>query len=41
MTVDVFRALHQQRPSHNPLVLPGPWDAVSAREITGGLRQGT
>nr|WP_239149665.1 isocitrate lyase/phosphoenolpyruvate mutase family protein [Streptomyces sp. SID12501] len=26
--------MHQQRPPHDPLVLPGPWDAVSAREFT-------
>ena len=33
MTVDVFRTLHQQRLPDDPLVLPGPWDAVSAREF--------
>ncbi|MGW0787210.1 isocitrate lyase/PEP mutase family protein [Streptomyces sp. NPDC002911] len=27
----VFRALHHDRPPGDPLVLPGPWDAVSAR----------
>jgi len=29
--VDTFRALHQGRLSGDPLVLPGPWDAASAR----------
>jgi 2-methylisocitrate lyase-like PEP mutase family enzyme len=29
--VDVFRALHRARTPEDPLVLPGPWDAVSAR----------
>ncbi|MFJ9813871.1 isocitrate lyase/phosphoenolpyruvate mutase family protein [Streptomyces sp. NPDC101151] len=29
--VDVFRALHHKRPQGDPLVLPGPWDAASAR----------
>ncbi|MEV2255798.1 isocitrate lyase/phosphoenolpyruvate mutase family protein [Streptomyces sp. NPDC050147] len=29
--VDVFRELHQGRAPGDPLVLPGPWDAVSAR----------
>ncbi|MFF4798235.1 isocitrate lyase/phosphoenolpyruvate mutase family protein [Streptomyces sp. NPDC001351] len=29
--VDVFRALHRRRTPDDPLVLPGPWDAVSAR----------
>ena len=28
--VDVFRALHRRRAPDDPLVLPGPWDAVSA-----------
>jgi 2-methylisocitrate lyase-like PEP mutase family enzyme len=28
---DTFRALHRYRPPGDPLVLPGPWDAVSAR----------
>ncbi|KQX59062.1 MULTISPECIES: isocitrate lyase/phosphoenolpyruvate mutase family protein [unclassified Streptomyces] len=27
----VLRALHRDRPAEDPLVLPGPWDAVSAR----------
>ncbi|MGW4230954.1 isocitrate lyase/PEP mutase family protein [Streptomyces sp. NPDC004980] len=27
----VFRALHHGRPPGDPLVLPGPWDAASAR----------
>ncbi|MFJ8883157.1 isocitrate lyase/phosphoenolpyruvate mutase family protein [Streptomyces sp. NPDC102402] len=27
----VFRALHHGRPAGDPLVLPGPWDAASAR----------
>ncbi len=26
-----FRALHHGRPPGDPLVLPGPWDAASAR----------
>ncbi|MFJ3147116.1 isocitrate lyase/phosphoenolpyruvate mutase family protein [Streptomyces halstedii] len=29
--VAVFRALHHGRPADDPLVLPGPWDAASAR----------
>jgi 2-methylisocitrate lyase-like PEP mutase family enzyme len=29
--VDVFRTLHLQRAQGDPLVLPGPWDAASAR----------
>ncbi|MEU9065242.1 isocitrate lyase/phosphoenolpyruvate mutase family protein [Streptomyces sp. NPDC048430] len=29
--VSVFRALHHGRPPGDPLVLPGPWDAASAR----------
>ncbi|MFF0090664.1 isocitrate lyase/phosphoenolpyruvate mutase family protein [Streptomyces canus] len=29
--VDVFRALHRNRLPGDPLVLPGPWDALSAR----------
>ncbi|MER5404823.1 isocitrate lyase/phosphoenolpyruvate mutase family protein [Streptomyces sp. NPDC002769] len=29
--VETFRALHHGRPPGDPLVLPGPWDAVSAR----------
>ncbi|MET8646690.1 isocitrate lyase/phosphoenolpyruvate mutase family protein [Streptomyces sp. NPDC004074] len=28
---DTFRTLHHERPPGDPLVLPGPWDAVSAR----------
>ncbi|GAP49212.1 isocitrate lyase/PEP mutase family protein [Streptomyces azureus] len=28
---DVFRALHHHRAPGDPLVLPGPWDAASAR----------
>ncbi|MEU1407041.1 isocitrate lyase/phosphoenolpyruvate mutase family protein [Streptomyces sp. NPDC005728] len=28
---EVFRALHLKRPHGDPLVLPGPWDAASAR----------
>ncbi|MER7533442.1 isocitrate lyase/phosphoenolpyruvate mutase family protein [Streptomyces sp. NPDC097704] len=27
----VLRALHRDRPADRPLVLPGPWDAASAR----------
>lgn len=29
--VDTFRGLHRGRAPGDPLVLPGPWDAVSAR----------
>ncbi|WP_030930142.1 isocitrate lyase/PEP mutase family protein [Streptomyces sp. NRRL S-646] len=29
--VDAFRALHRGRTPDDPLVLPGPWDAASAR----------
>lgn len=29
--VDAFRTLHQRRAPGDPLVLPGPWDAASAR----------
>lgn len=29
--VDIFRALHRNRLPGDPLVLPGPWDAISAR----------
>jgi 2-methylisocitrate lyase-like PEP mutase family enzyme len=28
---ETFRALHRHRPPGDPLVLPGPWDAASAR----------
>jgi 2-methylisocitrate lyase-like PEP mutase family enzyme len=31
--VDVFRALHRGRLPGDPLVLPGPWDAPSARAL--------
>lgn len=31
MTASTFRALHQDRAAGDPLVLPGPWDAGSAR----------
>jgi 2-methylisocitrate lyase-like PEP mutase family enzyme len=31
--IDIFRALHHGRPPGEPLVLPGPWDAVSARVL--------
>ena len=31
--VDVFRALHRRRTPDDPLVLPGPWDAASARVL--------
>lgn len=31
--VDTFRALHQGRLPDDPLVLPGPWDAASARVL--------
>jgi 2-methylisocitrate lyase-like PEP mutase family enzyme len=29
--VDAFRALHHNRAPGDPLILPGPWDAASAR----------
>ncbi|AOR32504.1 carboxyvinyl-carboxyphosphonate phosphorylmutase [Streptomyces fodineus] len=29
--IDVFRALHRKRAQGDPLVLPGPWDAATAR----------
>ncbi|MFE1313617.1 isocitrate lyase/phosphoenolpyruvate mutase family protein [Streptomyces sp. NPDC058755] len=29
--VDVFRSLHRKRAQGDPLILPGPWDAASAR----------
>ncbi|MFD5402502.1 isocitrate lyase/PEP mutase family protein [Streptomyces griseorubiginosus] len=31
--VEIFRALHRNRLPGDPLVLPGPWDAVSARAL--------
>jgi 2-methylisocitrate lyase-like PEP mutase family enzyme len=31
--VDTFRALHHRRLPGDPLVLPGPWDAASARAL--------
>ncbi|WP_328417644.1 isocitrate lyase/phosphoenolpyruvate mutase family protein [Micromonospora sp. NBC_00389] len=31
MTASTFRALHHGRAAGDPLVLPGPWDAASAR----------
>lgn len=31
MTASTFRALHHDRSAGDPLVLPGPWDAGSAR----------
>ncbi|MER6675817.1 isocitrate lyase/PEP mutase family protein [Streptomyces sp. NPDC000983] len=31
--VDVFRALHRRGAGDGPLVLPGPWDAASARAL--------
>ncbi|MFE0643410.1 isocitrate lyase/phosphoenolpyruvate mutase family protein [Streptomyces sp. NPDC058877] len=31
MTAAALRALHRDRPGDDPLVLPGPWDAASAR----------
>ncbi len=30
---DAFRALHRRRSPDDPLVLPGPWDAASARAL--------
>ncbi|MFB6713899.1 MULTISPECIES: isocitrate lyase/phosphoenolpyruvate mutase family protein [unclassified Streptomyces] len=35
MTASVLRALHHDRASGDPLVLPGPWDAASARVFVG------
>jgi 2-methylisocitrate lyase-like PEP mutase family enzyme len=34
MTAHTFRALHHGRALGDPLVLPGPWDAASARVFT-------
>lgn len=31
MTAEALRALHRDRAAGDPLVLPGPWDAASAR----------
>lgn len=31
--VEIFRALHRRRLPGDPLVLPGPWDAASARTL--------
>ncbi|MFI8764618.1 isocitrate lyase/PEP mutase family protein [Streptomyces sp. R-07] len=31
MSAGALRALHRGRPADDPLVLPGPWDAASAR----------
>jgi 2-methylisocitrate lyase-like PEP mutase family enzyme len=31
--VETFRALHRRRSPADPLVLPGPWDAASARAL--------
>ncbi|MFF8374924.1 isocitrate lyase/phosphoenolpyruvate mutase family protein [Streptomyces sp. NPDC015661] len=31
MTAEALRALHRRLPGDGPLVLPGPWDAASAR----------
>nr|WP_202513967.1 MULTISPECIES: isocitrate lyase/phosphoenolpyruvate mutase family protein [unclassified Streptomyces] len=33
VTASGLRALHHDRPSGDPLVLPGPWDAASARVL--------
>jgi 2-methylisocitrate lyase-like PEP mutase family enzyme len=33
MTASAFRALHQDRAAGDPLILPGPWDAGSARAL--------
>ncbi|WP_228472629.1 isocitrate lyase/PEP mutase family protein [Streptomyces cyaneochromogenes] len=33
--VDALRALHRRRSPDDPLVLPGPWDAASARVFVG------
>ncbi|MFB6987417.1 isocitrate lyase/phosphoenolpyruvate mutase family protein [Streptomyces sp. NPDC056178] len=35
MTASVLRALHHDRAPGDPLVLPGPWDAASARVFAG------
>ncbi|TXJ75311.1 isocitrate lyase/phosphoenolpyruvate mutase family protein [Streptomyces lavendulae] len=32
-TVEELRALHRGRPQGDPLILPGPWDAASARAL--------
>ncbi|GAB2840632.1 isocitrate lyase/phosphoenolpyruvate mutase family protein [Actinoallomurus bryophytorum] len=34
MTASTFRTLHHGRTAGDPLVLPGPWDAASARVFT-------
>ncbi|MGY9067779.1 isocitrate lyase/PEP mutase family protein [Streptomyces sp. CAS3] len=31
--VEALRALHVRRPQGDPLILPGPWDAASARAL--------
>ncbi|MGW8768716.1 isocitrate lyase/PEP mutase family protein [Streptomyces sp. NPDC055815] len=43
MTASELRALHRERPADDPLVLPGPWDAASARafEAAGYLALAT
>ncbi|MBC2901384.1 isocitrate lyase/phosphoenolpyruvate mutase family protein [Streptomyces cupreus] len=33
MSVEAFRALHRRTAPGDPLVLPGPWDAASARAL--------
>lgn len=33
MTASIFRALHHDRAPGDPLVLPGPWDAASAKSF--------
>ncbi|WP_328654354.1 isocitrate lyase/phosphoenolpyruvate mutase family protein [Micromonospora sp. NBC_00330] len=33
MTASTFRTLHHDRAAGDPLVLPGPWDAASARVL--------
>ncbi|MFJ5261343.1 isocitrate lyase/phosphoenolpyruvate mutase family protein [Streptomyces sp. NPDC088387] len=33
VSAGAFRALHHNRPPGDPLVLPGPWDAASARAL--------
>ena len=33
MTASTIRALHQGRAASDPLVVPGPWDAASARVL--------
>ncbi|MER5599837.1 isocitrate lyase/phosphoenolpyruvate mutase family protein, partial [Streptomyces sp. NPDC002265] len=34
---ETFRALHDRAAPGDPLVLPGPWDAASARVVGAGF----